>query len=234
MRNYFRNEFNSIDSVALGAGSIIGGWDPHIKQYVISINNANPNASPPYSTIGFSELNNGFTSFFSYNPSTILTLKNKFYTFYNGALWRHYSTAVNKANFYGVQNNSNVKLILNPNVSASKSFLTINYEGTPGWKISSLYTDSDIAAPISEYTLATTPFGLQTQLFTNNFKRKENKFFSNILNVTPNISAGEIYFGQSMSGIKGFFATLTISTDNISNTFPELYAVSSNYIESSY
>ena len=32
---------------------------------------------------------------------------------------------------------------------------------------------------------------------------------------------GEIVFGQSMSGIKGYYTTVTLSTDNVSNVGAE-------------
>jgi hypothetical protein len=122
----------------------------------------------------------------------------------------------------------------------SKVFMTINYEGTPNWNLTSLYTESDYAASISSYTVApTTLVALENQLFSNTFKKKENKFFANILNITPNPTGGEVLYGASMSGIKGFFATVTFSTDNATvistnTSLPELYAVSTEYIESSY
>ena len=43
-------------------------------------------------------------------------------------------------------------------------------------------------------------------------------------------------FGADMTGIKGYFATVTISTDNVTDVggMKELFAASSNYVESSY
>ena len=67
------------------------------------------------------------------------------------------------------------------------------------------------------------------------FNRKENKYNASILN-NSNIRAEEVLGGSSVSGIKGYFANVTISTD--ATTDPggakELFAVSSNYSESSY
>jgi len=82
--------------------------------------------------------------------------------------------------------------------------------------------------------------------FHAGFDRKENKYFAKLVNsstATPN----EVRFGGEMTGIKGFFATVQISTDMIidgstnqavSGTdiggIKELFAVSSDYVESSY
>ena len=67
------------------------------------------------------------------------------------------------------------------------------------------------------------------------FDRKENKYFANIINNSP-ATAGEVRFGNQMTGIKGYFTTVTISTDT--NTDPggmkEIFAVSSQYNISSY
>ncbi len=51
-----------------------------------------------------------------------------------------------------------------------------------------------------------------------------------------NIRSGEVLGGSGVSGIKGYFANVTISTDTTTNPggVKELFAVSSNYSESSY
>jgi len=232
MMNFFRSNFADIDNINLGEGKIIGGWDSYSKQYILSLQNADSSATPSYKTLGFSETTNGFNSFFSYKPSQIINLKNNVYTFNGGSLWKHYSSSANRASFYGVDNESNVTFVFNPDSSMSKSFLTINYEGTRDWAVTSLFTESDTAAPISNYSLALNNGEMTEQLFTNNFKSKENKFFGNVLNITPYANGGEVQFGQSMSGIKGFFATVTMSTYNSPNTAPELYVVSSEYKQS--
>jgi len=57
-------------------------------------------------------------------------------------------------------------------------------------------------------------------------------------NLTNNsiAAAGEVLFGSAMTGIKGYFATVTMSTDSVTDVggMKELFAASSNYVESSY
>ena len=80
------------------------------------------------------------------------------------------------------------------------------------------------------------------------FTRKENKYMANLINNSP-ASAGEVElqnnadlakvgyaWGAAMTGIKGYFATVTASTDNVTDPggMKELFAVSSDYVESSY
>ena len=62
---------------------------------------------------------------------------------------------------------------------------------------------------------------------------KENKYFANILN-NSSITAGEVVFGNNMTGIKGFFSTVKFSLSNANSQRKELFAVSSETVESSY
>ena len=69
--------------------------------------------------------------------------------------------------------------------------------------------------------------------YYSGFNRKENKYYANLIN-TSTAKPNEILFGESMSGIKGRFATVKFSTD--STTDPggskELWSVGTkvNYI----
>ena len=58
---------------------------------------------------------------------------------------------------------------------------------------------------------------------------------SNLIN-NSSATAGEVIWGSSMTGIKGYFATVTMATDAVTDVggMKELYAVSSNYVEASY
>ena len=236
MSAFFRESFST---PGIKQGFILGMFDNHVKQYVISVQGERDGNTEEY-TLSFDEDTLGWVSFYSYKPDQGVSLNNDFYTFRYGNVYKHYSKTQGKAVFYDVPYKSTVTSVINPNVSMSKVFKTINYEGTNGWSLTSLYTESDYAAPISSYTVApTTLVALENQLFSNTFKKKENKFFANILNITPNPTSGEVLYGNSMSGIKGFFATVTFSTDNATivstnTSTPELYAISSEYVESSY
>ena len=235
MLDFFRDKLSNSGE----DGKIVGGWDIHNKQYVLSIQptaGAVDSKGVPYEpfTLAFDEDVNGWVSFFSYIPDYMGGLLNNYYSFKDGSIWKHYSTSVNRGNFYGVDNDSYVTFVLNSNPSVIKNFNTINYEGSPGWQIDNLITDTDQAIPISPAFTAQSLTGLEANLFTNNFKRKENKYFANIFNNTA-VGSGDVVWGQSMSGIKGFYATCTISLANSLYNFQgELYACSSDYVESSY
>jgi hypothetical protein len=236
MSAFFRESFST---PGVKQGFVLGMFDNHAQQYVLSAQGERNGAVPEY-TLAFDDDTLGWVSFYSYKPDQGISLNNDFYTFRYGNIYKHYSKTQGKAYFYGVPYKSTVTSVINANVSMSKAFLTMNYEGTPDWNLISLYTESDYSAPVSAYTAAPTNLNaLQNQLFSNTFKKKENKYFANILNITPAASGGEVLYGNSMSGIKGFFATATFSTDNATvistnKNLAELYAISTEYIESSY
>jgi hypothetical protein len=182
----------------------------------------------------------------------------------NNGLWKHYfGNEYNK--LYGQPVASSITTVFNPKVSSSKNFLTIGYEGSNGWQVDSFISDStgvDSGVNYFDRTLSiksydegqyvinpadgqpVRPANYQSVFNTPNppytklragFNRKENKYVSNIKNNSSG-RPGEVVYGQSMSGIKGMFATVTFSVDATTNINgkKELFAVSTNYTESSY
>jgi hypothetical protein len=62
------------------------------------------------------------------------------------------------------------------------------------------------------------------------FNRKENKYVANVVN-SSDATNGEIIFGNSISGIKGFFVTAKFSTDATTDVGGEkqLFSVESKF-----
>jgi hypothetical protein len=182
---------------------------------------------------------------------------------FNG-LYKHYFGS-EYGKFYGVNVDSSVTTVFNPKVSLSKNFLTIGYEGSNGWEMNSFISDftgvdngenySDATFPVKSYgegefviNPATgqpvrpadyqatfgTPYPPYNKMRAG-FNRKENKYVSNLKNNSMP-RPGEIVYAQSLSGVKGMFATVVFSIDSTTNITgkKELFAVSSTYVESSY
>jgi len=133
MVDFFRDKLSLVGTT----GKIIGSYDIYNKNYVVSLQENNGN----YNTLGFEESTNGWISFYDYKPSSGFSSQGKFFTTNGTSVWKHYSTAVNRSNFYGADNKSSVKLILNPDPTRVKTFKTIDYEGTSGWEVISLISD---------------------------------------------------------------------------------------------
>ena len=226
MHDFFRDQLS-----ALGNLKLIGSWDNHAKNYILSIQGSG------YKTLVFDEGVKGWTSFLDFKPTRAFSLNNLYYTFNSGKLYQQYLGTY--ANFYGVTYQSDVTVVLNSQPSVVKVFQTVNYEGGPGWELDSFIgSSSDSSLPIGVYQPQTTLVGLEGALFSNNFKKKENKFFANLINAS-NPAQGEIIFGNSVSGVKGFFSTVKLKISattqfNTSAIKKELFSIASNVVESSY
>jgi hypothetical protein len=250
MSDFFRDAFNTIDSQIpqYGSGNVIGGWDVHNKQYVLSLQTSPANPSQYYATTNFDELVTGFTGFFTFKPTQLFSVRNKVYSLNNGRLWLHYSGGVPVGSFYGVTSPSSITFVFNENPSVSKNFKTVNYEGDNGWQVNSFISDSqqydqsstgswistsDTTAVVPSYIAGIYTDGGVTYHY--GFDRKENKYYANLTN-NSSPTDGEIIYGAQMTGIKGRFAIVTMSTDSVTNPggLKELWSVGSVYSISSY
>jgi hypothetical protein len=256
-------------------GVLIGGYDIHNKNYVLSIQqkptwavplaeDVGTGSSANYNTLAFDERINGWTSYFTYKPTFISSLKNDFYSFKEGKIYKHYSEAdgLNRGNFYGIYSPSKITFIFNDQPSLSKNFQTVNYEGDNGWQVDLFTSDKqgpDYSSPWGDWGMSqditnasggisvksylggaydstgnTFPTTLIPPIYYHGFERKENKYYAIIYNNSAPTS-GEVIHGQQVSGIKGRFATVTMSTDDITQVggAKELWSVGSKYVASS-
>ena len=232
MTDFFRDNL----STAQDKG-IKGGWDAHNKQYVLSITSkgVNSDGSPKYNTLNYDEGSKGWVSRYSYQPSGIISLNNNYYTTYNGRIYQHHksnTSSSERGNFYNVSNDSSVVLVANGLPSSVKNFQTINYEGDSDWEMTFFLTDTDSAWPVAKPFFPTTLEEMESNLFSNNFKVKENKYYANLANNSA-VSAGEIVFEQSSSGVKGFHGEIQMTMNNKNVGSKELFAVSTTFVPSS-
>ena len=236
MTDFFRDNLSRLAPNS----KVVGGYDLHTKKYDVSllqqgqfVDIDSPKQS--YNTLSFDESVKGWTSFYTYAPDFIASLKNKFYSFKKGGIWQHYNDSGDYSTFYGIASDSKVKFIFNPKVSMVKAFQTVNYEGSGGWQATSISTDQDSGVSINKYIAPNSLSSLENELFVNQFIKKEGKYFANINNNTIQ-QTGAVIYGNSMTGVKGFFSTVTMSLlgANATTSQKELFAVSTNYVESSY
>ena len=252
MYDYFRDELGNLNS----SDKAIGAWDIYTKQYVVSLQGSNITPtisgaqgqfSDTYQTLSFDESVLGWTSRFTYKPEQAFSIKSKYYSINSGKLYEHnyqsFGNDNNRGNFYGVYSDSNVTFIFNPKTSTSKVFKTINYEGSTGWEVPSFnaarsFELNDTSNLVYSYDEgAYTQDGIQ---YYAGFYNKEGKYFANLVNNNNLGTPGEVVYGSSISGVKGYYATVTIRTDDSTQVSGaggktrELFAVSSEYVESSY
>lgn len=227
---------------------IEGGFDNYKNNYILSIQRHSgsksiDDTSDYYNTLAFSERASGWTTFYTYRPTFIFSLKSNFYTAKNGSLYLHYDEQASANEYYGLSSDSSIEFVFNANPSTNKNFKTINYEGSSGWQVDSFISDTYTIQPNIDGNLDQTNSvksyeeGLYTEggiPYRAGFYLKENKYYANLVN-NSEATPGEVVFGSSMTGIKGYFATVKLSTD--STTRPggtkELFAVSTEFAVSS-
>ena len=244
-------------------GRIFGAWDIHDNSYAISIQSNNGTTN--YATLTYSESSRGWVSRHSYKPQFMDSMRDKFYSTNQGSIWQHYDnvTVNNRTNYYGVRYDASIEFVLNQNPSVTKNFLTLGYEGSSGWQTDFFKSDFEgfdyeyYTTPVGGYiqnqdttalilsnlkgryeinTPANTGISAVTPPFAYaGFTRKENRYVANLIN-NSTAREGEVIFGSSMSGIKGYYSTVQLSTDD--TTEPggekELFLVSSTFSVSSY
>ena len=240
---YVRFMYNQKDKIE-------GGFDNYKDNYVVSLQRFTGSktldeSSDSYNTLTFDESVLGWTTFYSFRPELMFSMKNNFYSTKNGVLYRHYDANLlrtNTNNFYGVDNPSSIEFVFNASPNIQKNFKTINYEGTSGWQVDSF--TSDLTGNIGEIERRDTTFNIKSYdegvyyedavLYRAGFNRKENRYVANLVNNTI-ASNEEVVFGQSMTGIKGFFANVKLSTDTTTNVggVKELFSVGTEIVVSS-
>ena len=221
MRSWFKDNLKTADKV-------IGIYDNVKDQYVLSLQN-----DSTYYTLGYDESSKGWTSFYTYKPNAGFTLKNILYTFNGPNIYKHYQTT-NYNNFYNVSNTSKVNLILNNTPSAVKIFKNLSYEGSTGWKVNNIKTDTDDSLYTDKaYDIASYNSSLDYDLpGIQSFNKKENKYMSYLQN-NSDIDENEVIFGEAISGIKGMYMSSIFETQTAETSKKELFAVSSETVLSS-
>jgi hypothetical protein len=239
---YVRFVYNQKDKIQ-------GGFDTYKDNYIISLqrfsgSKTTDETSDYYNTLAFDESINGWTTFYTYRPDLIFSLKNNLYTTKNGNLYRHYDSSLNRTrhnNFYGVDNDSSIEFVFNLGPSTQKNFKTISYEGSNGWEVDSFISDptgniiNDRLVETNDTTQGVKSY--EEGIYYENgipyrvgFNRKDNVYVANLVN-NSTASAKEINYGSSITGIKGFFATVKMSTDATTDFggVKELFAASTEF-----
>lgn len=254
----------TVNFVTFRRGRIIGSWDAHQSAYTLSLQ-TNPRiistADNTFDTLGYDEQIKGWTSFYSYKPVLMGSLKNNFFTFIDSNIYQHYDESVSdgRCKFYGATSPAEafVEFIFNPNPTVVKNFNTIAYEGNNGWEVDSYVSDFEgfdqvqNAGSFNQYQDSTSsvksyvegqydnagnvyPAALTEPIFRAGFDRKENHYVANLINASA-ARPGEVIFGSNVSGVKGYLMTVKMSIDGSTDVggAKQLFSVSSNYVLSS-
>lgn len=256
-----------VDISSVYRDKVLAAWDTHNKFYTTSIQTLPrrfSTSTDTFSTLSYEERvpqGGAWTTFYTYKPTMMVSLKDSFYSVIDKSLYKHYyqdKTGLDedRGSFYGVKEPSSITFIFNNNPTIVKNFNTLSYEGSNGWEVESMVSDyegfeangpfpsatplsfsqdtqyRDIARPIMSYIEGVYQDGGIT--FRSGFDRKENKYVANIVNNSTQ-RPNEIIYGSDVSGIKGYFTTIKMKTD--ATTQPggekELFSVAANFVISS-
>ena len=84
-------------------------------------------------TLSYSEQAKGWISFKSFIPESGISLGGDYYTFNNGAIYKHHEEETNNNVFYDqARVNSFIDFIFNDSTPVVKDFKTLSYEGSAG------------------------------------------------------------------------------------------------------
>jgi hypothetical protein len=132
MRDYFSDYMSDIPRKAIGT------YDARKNEYNITFakyHHSTSTGAYDTTTLSYSEISKGWTSFKSFIPEHGVSINNGYYTFYQGHIWEHYTNS-SYNNFYNFtpteKSYSSVTLVMNDTPGSVKSFGAINYEGSQG------------------------------------------------------------------------------------------------------
>tara|TARA_Y100000592_G_scaffold62597_1_gene97741 strand:+ start:5339 stop:6556 length:1218 start_codon:yes stop_codon:yes gene_type:complete len=209
MRDYFK------DNLKL-ATKVVGGYDDNSEEYVVSLQGSN--ITNGYDTLTYDETVKGWVSFYNYKPDFTFSLNKEYYSLHKNDIWQHYSNN-NYNTFYNETVNAKIQFVANSNPSDVKNFNSINYEGSPGWKMTNSNTDyGAFAAAVLQSTDTTTGD------VVSKFVDKEGKYYSQLMNTGGGV-LGQIA-GVRVSGLKGTTANVTMLHNSTNEV--ELFSVSHN------
>ena len=228
MKTYFADLLQTTYSGNTRLRRVLGTYDARTNEYNVTTYkgtaySAIEGNNTTRTTISYSELAKGWSSFKSFTPQHGVSLNNHYYTFDSGKLYVHHQSSLYNS-FYGATYSSYVDVLFNDSPESVKSFNTISYEGSEN-RITNFDTES------TDYWLTGGPVGVGSLGFTTNSTVYDGEYYNlNTLQngwyadsiITDNHStATELEFkdkeGKYFGLIKGDgqYSTTNISTDDV-------------------
>lgn len=205
MKDWFRDNLKLSDKLC-------GSYDDKKDEYNITIK-----GDTIASTVTFKEDVKGWVSFKSFIPENAISCANEYYTFKDGAAWKHHDEFVDRNTFYNESLvPSSVEVIFNEVPGSVKSFKTVNYEGSQA-KVTSK-DENNLTLMDGEYFNLVEEKGWHvTNVITNleqggitEFIKKEGKWFGYVTGNDVTIS--------SVGNISGNYDTEDSSIQGIGRT----------------
>ena len=229
MQEYFTDKFESVKKTHISTGegrhhSVLGVYDIRFREYIVSCSPIweyglaqdkwgnwvlvrQDIVEQPF-TIGFSEVNKRWNSFYSYTPDMMCSRRSGIVTFLEGDVYVHNNNYAGYNTFYGVEYPSELKVVSNDVPSNNKIYKAFSEEADDVWDVT-----------------FRTPNGQETNLVASDFDKRENIYYSDIFNDVN--SPGGIIEGDRIRDAS-LVAKLSISTTE----FTRLFGVNFNIVPS--
>ena len=229
MQEYFTDKLESVKKTHVETGegrhhAILGVYDIRFREYIVScrpiwkyglaqdkfgnwVLTRGDMVEQPF-TIGFSEVNKRWNSFYSYTPEMMCSRRSGIVTFSEGDIYVHNNSFTGYNTFYGVEYPSELKIVSNDVPSNNKIYKAFSEESDDVWDVT-----------------FRTPNGQETNLVASDFDKRENIYYSDIFNDVN--SPGGIIEGDRIRDAS-LVAKLSISTTE----FTRLFGVNFNIIPS--
>ena len=102
-------------------------------------------------TVSYDTGNSVWNTQYSYRPEAIESIDDTLYTFKNGLIYKH-STSADRSTYYGVPYDTVIEVVSAQNPSMVKSYESISLEGTASWAASITNTDQSTSILSSDFS----------------------------------------------------------------------------------
>lgn len=168
----FVKEFNVIGKLFAAKSAIdypiISIFDREYKCFILTFPAIEGRSAQ---SISFDELKNGWNTYLSHLPEAYGISGQIIVSFKNGQVWVHESSNVPNANFYGVQHDCEVDVVVNKYPKATKLFMNIELQSDKK------FWSPTITIPANEDY----PLGMLSELRPNRFSRTEGHYNADFL-----------------------------------------------------
>lgn len=155
-------------------------------------------------TLMFHEPSNGWKCFVDYSPEYYASHGGELISFKDGELWHHYTNDLYN-NFYGVQYDMEVDIVVNEAVTTIKTFNNITLNSNSKWEVSPVTIDANVNAPN----------GMTSIIPKARFRGKEGKLHADFLRdmSDPNYSNETLALLNGRK-LRGEYATVKLINDD--------------------
>lgn len=184
---YFRKSLNNGNppsgGVYTGDPTVYGVFDALTNKYIVALEEINRYDESgnllfhqdPY-TLSFNEVRNameGFESFLSYHPESMVCLDTLLITFKNGETWKHGFGV--RTNFYGTQYNCYITTVFNDSSLEKKTWQALTQLSSDVWECPSIKSNvPSYGTTMQETTLVSAEFARLEGNFHSGIKRDMN------------------------------------------------------------